>query len=270
MARWYSSLEAKRAECWRLGIEHREALVPQYMQMRGLRARPFLKEMIDDLIQDVQNARLVEGPLPLDTYAQTEPEDGRVLITINSRIPKMRRVKDVAGVVLVTKCHESIHVPSMLPAAGGTTRPQAVLPGFGVQLSPIIVCRRSASQRDESGQPAPERPRFGEPLSHTRVAEPAEAEREFVAENAGLAMAIAGPDLVRCTSFLEFRQRAAAGGDLGPGGWSLLYATAECIGVNISALVRYFEQRGLIRIVEDAGRRRVVAAPQLFGAMEDL
>ncbi len=95
-------------------------------------------------------------------------------------------------------------------------------------------------------------------------------EREFIAENAGLSMAIALPDLRRCAAFLELHRRGVGGGDLGGAGWSLLYEIAEFIGVNITALVTYFGHRGLCHVVHDGGRRRLIAAPPLFRVDDSL
>ena len=64
-------IERKRAEAWNLGIAHRESLVNQYMTKHALRERPFLKDVVGALIEEVQGARLLEEVLPLDTFGQT-------------------------------------------------------------------------------------------------------------------------------------------------------------------------------------------------------
>ncbi len=91
---------------------------------------------------------------------------------------------------------------------------------------------------------------------------------EFVAENAALAMAIAGADLVRSRAFFRFQRLAAARGDLGWRGWDALYEVCEDIGVNISALVRYFGYLGLCQVAEHDSRQCLYAAPGPFRELE--
>ena len=151
-------------------------------------------------------------------------------------------MKDAAGVAHVAKWHESLHVVRDIEV--GTAQAQAhqsPLPGLEVEGPRLIVCRS------------------------TRPADRATAEREFIAETAAIAAAIAGADLRRCAAFAEFRQLAARGGELGGSGWRLLYRTAEAIGVNISALVTYLAQRGFIMVVPGGGKQQLMAAPQLSG-----
>lgn len=237
-SRW---LAARRRECWSIGISLRESLLQQYMTRHGLRERPFLRDVVDELIEDMQGARLLEAPLPLDRYGQSEIERGRPVITINSRINLLPGVKDVAGTAYVAKWHESTHVDRhLVEHRADEVEAQLMLPIISVERPRLIVCRTAGSRN--VGQPAV----------------------EFEAENAGLAAAIAVADLQRTIAFRDFIQLARRGGDLGPGAWHLLYGTAAAIGVNITALVRYLEQRGLCRIVPHAGKQRVTADPQLF------
>jgi hypothetical protein len=77
-------------------------------------------------------------------------------------------------------------------------------------------------------------------------------------------MTIALPDLQRCAAFASFQRLAADGGDLGAVGWTLLYRTAEFIGVNATALVTYFTHRGLCYVERGGDRSRLMAAPRLF------
>jgi len=77
-----------------------------------------MKDVIDDLIEDVQGARLLEDVLPLDRFAQAEIVDNRVVVTINKRVMDMPGVKNVTGVALVSKCHESIHIARDFRRAG--------------------------------------------------------------------------------------------------------------------------------------------------------
>ena len=57
-------LQTKLRDCWTLGVQHREGLIREYMKANGLTDRPFLKDVIDDLIEEVQLARLREDVLP--------------------------------------------------------------------------------------------------------------------------------------------------------------------------------------------------------------
>src|SRR5204863_4402559 len=68
--------------------------------------------------------------------------------------------------------------------------------------------------------------------------------REQAIDAAALAAAIADADLCRCTSYLKFARLAARGSDMGPEGWRLLGWISTAIGVNRTALRRYFEQHG--------------------------
>jgi hypothetical protein len=119
-----------RAECWTLGIHVREALVWKHMAEHGLRERPLVKDIVDELIRGGLGARLREEPLPLDRFAQTEVVRGRIEITISTRISEMPRVKDVAGVGYISKWHEIIHVPQDLGCRDLARRlVEAALPG---------------------------------------------------------------------------------------------------------------------------------------------
>jgi hypothetical protein len=78
--RW---LDAKCADCWSLGVRHRERLLQQYLQGHRLRTRPLLREVVDDLIEEVQQARLRVDVLPLDRFAQTERVGDRIEVTMD-------------------------------------------------------------------------------------------------------------------------------------------------------------------------------------------
>jgi hypothetical protein len=237
-------IEQRRAEAWALGIEHREYLVARYLAENGLRERPLLHEIIDDLIEEVQQARLREDVPLLDRFAQSEVVDGRVEVTINSRIGEMSNVKYVDGIIYVAKWHESIHVARDMDVGESERRRlQPFLPGLDAGYPRQIACRWADGRR----RPLPA--------------------IEFIAENAAVAVAIAGSDLARCPSFDEFRRLAVRGGDMRGRGWHLLYETAAFIGVNPTVLVRYLEQRGVVRVEVEDERRRLIAAPQFEGGM---
>jgi len=215
------------------------------MERNRLKHRPFLKNVIDDLLENVQGVRLREEVLPLDTYAQTEFVAGRVEVSINSRISDVPGVKDPGGVAYVAKWHESIHVEFDTNLDGARQAgDQECLPGLVGEAPRTIACRRVEGGFDD------------------RLA------MEFRAENAGLAAAIAIQDLERCEPYLEFKQVSADGGDISSPGWGLLYDIAEAIGVNISALVKYFSQHGVLSVIDDHGKRRLIAATPLIGAEE--
>ncbi len=209
-------LVARRNEAYRLGVGLRERLLADFMAMDGLRERPLIKHVIEDLVQDVQGARLREDVLPLDRFAQSEVINGRAVVTINTRIAEMARVKDPAGVRIVAIGHEAVHVDQHLnPSPSSSVAEQLVLPELDLEVPQVIMCR-SAGGAGRAGQPA----------------------QEFLAENAALAMTIALPDLQRCAAFAAFQRLAGDGGDLGGAGWQLLYQVAEFVGVNITALLR--------------------------------
>jgi hypothetical protein len=203
-------------------------------------ADPALPEdVVDELIEDIQEARLITGPLRIDRFAQTELKRGRIVVTINSRIAQIPGVKDAAGVAYVAKWHESIHVEKdMSPDAGTSEGEQLTLFGAPPEFQ-LIECRAVGSGR-------------------------LLAPHEVFAETAGLAASIAEADLLRSAHFLQFRSLAERGGELGRYGWHLLYRCAEDIGVNISALRRYFEQRHLCRVEGFGDESRLVADAQLL------
>ena len=206
--------------------------------------RPFLKEIIDDFIEEPQGARVLEGVLPRDTFGQTEAVKGKIEVTINNRFAEMSNVKDAYGVAYMTKWHESIHIEHDISPGISEGEPRQLgLPGIEGDIPRLIVCRGVKSGDREI------------------------AEREFIAENAAIAAAIAGPDLLRCEGFLEFRRLAAQGGDLGSYGWKLLYRTSEAIGVNITAVVRYFTHLGFIWVEDPNGRKRLIANRDLMGSI---
>ncbi len=87
-------IDANRPRLWQMGVEHREALVAEYMALYRPARRPLFKEVWRELIGDIQRVRVVDGPLPMDRFAQTEVVNGRPEITINTLITRMPRVKD--------------------------------------------------------------------------------------------------------------------------------------------------------------------------------
>ena len=232
----------KRDDAWNLGIAHREYLISQYMEKHELRERPFLKDIVDDLIEEIQGARLREEVLLLDTFGQTELVNGRIEVSINSRIAKMPGVKNAIGVAHVTKWHESFHVDQDMGSERGA--PQSQQLAFSVidsQAPRLIICRNIGSTDSNI------------------------AGREFIAENAAVAAAISDADLNRCDAFQEFQLLIKPGGVYGGMAWRLLYQTEQDIQVNISSLVKYFEHRGLFRIEKLRGENLIIVDPQMGG-----
>lgn len=215
-----------RAQSWAFGMAHREALVEAYMTRTGRVKRPFLWEITDELLEEEQGVRLLRAALPLDRFAQTEARDGRIEVTVNTRIAEIPGVKDIAGIEHVAKWHESIHVVRDMPAPG------ALVDGY--QAPPRIVCGRAGGAR--------------------RL-----PPHELVAEMAGIAAAIAEQDLLRCPPFLRLYEQASAGRDLCEDGWSLLRVCSVQIGVNPTALTRYLAQRGLFTLVDGSSKRHLYA-----------
>jgi hypothetical protein len=212
------------------------------MERNRLKHRPFLKNVIDDLLENVQGVRLREEVLPLDTYAQTEFVAGRVEVSINSRISDVPGVKDPGGVAYVAKWHESIHVEFDTNLDGARQAgDQECLPGLVGEAPRTIACRRVEGGFDD------------------RLA------MEFRAENAGLAAAIAIQDLERCEPYSEWRRLLAQGGDVSKPGWTLLYSIAGEIGVNPSALVKLYGQLGVLAVLDSSEGRRLIATTSLVG-----
>jgi len=235
-------MEQRRVEARRYGVLHRERLVATFMEREGLTQRPALKEIAEQLVEDVQGARLMHEVLPLDRYAQTERVGSRVVVSINTRIAEMEGIKDAAGIALVALFHESIHVADDFAHPGDEVSSHLQgLPGFEVELPRLVVCRGP-----------------GEGLRGAAL------EREFWAENAGLAAAICGEDLARSPAFARLQERAALGGELGTHGWNLLYSAAGDVGVNASALIKHLGFVGALRVEKVDGRNRLLAAPNLF------
>jgi hypothetical protein len=231
---------AKRLTAWRLGVDHREDLVRAYMEQNGLSERPMLKDVIDDLLIDMQGVRLLEEVLPMDTYAQTEAVKGRIVVSINQRIGEMKWVKDPAGIAYLAKWHESLHVARDVRSVNRLVRqlPMSLHTVAG-QKYRLIVCRKIGTP-DEAGAD----------------------ERELMAENAALAAAISPLDLARSQAFMELQELAARGGDITTPGWSILARSASDIGVNRTVLFRYFQQRGQMTAISQSGRQRlIVSAP---------
>ena len=211
-----------------------------WMVLNGQTTRPLLKEIIDEVLEDILGVRLREEILPLDRFAQTERVEGRLEVSVNSRIGEMAKVKNVAGVTYAAKWHEAVHVVKDF-AVETSNDGQPSLPLFSVEPPQLVACRGSAQ-----AQSAEERA------------------REAFAENAGTAAAICAFDLVTCADYLELMDLADAGGELGRNGWRLLYNSADFIGINATVLARYWEQRGLLH-VEPGGRLVAHSAMRGFG-----
>ncbi len=218
-------------------------MVAELMRRYNWRSRPFVKELIDEIITEVQEARLLYDVLPLDRYAQTEVIGNRVEVTINQRIGEMLGVKDVDGCIHVAKWHESDHLLRDVPALLQPPDPSSS-PIYSSPIAQAILCRSVGRLSSD------------------------EAAREARAENAAKAAAIAGPDLERCIPYRHFRFLAANNGDMDRAGRSLLREIAWLVGVNRNAVATYFEQRGWFRVVSENGRRRWLPNPQL--RLEDL
>src|SRR4051794_23962521 len=94
-------LDRNREQIWRIGVEHRETLMVQHMVEYGLTERPPIQNVYRELMGEVQGARIIDAPLQMNRYAQTEVVRGRPKITINNLIGQMPGVKDEHGVAHV-------------------------------------------------------------------------------------------------------------------------------------------------------------------------
>ena len=87
--------------------------------------------------------------------------------------------------------------------------------------------------------------------------------REFFAEEALRAAAASFPHLIRTAAFQRFAHLAEQRLASGPLGWSALYAAAEAIGVNISALVKQLEAEGVLHVERSRGQSILHPQPEL-------
>lgn len=234
-----SWLTQNRIWLWRVGVEHRERLMMQYMVMFGLTERPPIQNVYRELIEEIQGVRILDGALPMDRYAQTEIVRGRPVITINSLIGRMPGVKDEHGIAHVAAWHESIHIPVDVERREISPFTDLTSGLEGLTSSPLLC---SASQASSGRWPL----------------------REQAIETAALAAAVADADLRRCSSYLQFIRLAASGDDMGPAGWRLLGWISTAIGVNRTALLRYFEQHGICRFSAVDGKNRLIGIPTPF------
>jgi hypothetical protein len=213
----------------RLGVEHRETLVVEYMTRHHLTRRPLLKNIWHELIEDIQDVPIVDEPLPMDRFAQTELVNGRPRITINTLIGRMPKVKNPERIRPVSGWHESIHIP--VDVERRDIPPLTELTsGLGADTSSPLLCQ--AITRDPQQWSL----------------------REQAIEAAALAAAIADADLKVGSAYLNFLEYTSWGGDPDGVGWHLLCQVSASIGVNVTALARFFEQHGLCRRVMRAGR----------------
>jgi hypothetical protein len=202
----------------------------EHMARRQLTRRPLLKDVWRALIEDVQDVRVIDGPLPMDRYAQTEvTASGHPLITINTLIGRMPLVKHPERIRLVAGLHESMHIPADVERRD--LPPLSDLPsGLEVSTSSPLLCAATSEASD----------------SWTL--------REQAIEAAALAASVPDFDLKQGSAYLNFLQYCSWGGDPDGIGWRLLCQVSASIGVNVTALARYFEQHGLCRRVMRAGR----------------
>jgi hypothetical protein len=152
-------LEVRRNEAYQFGVGLRERLMMDFMEMDGLRDRPLVKHVIEDLVQDVQGARLRDDVLPLDRYAQSQVVNGRPVVTVNTRIAEMPGVKDPDGVRIVAIGHEAVHVDQHLSPSTVAVGGQLMFPGLDPvattpppdteSLPPIVA----SANRNGSGAP---------------------------------------------------------------------------------------------------------------------
>lgn len=236
-----ASWQRRRQEtAWAFGREQRDRLLREYQSDYGIAIPPPPAKIIDELLTDYLKATLQFDPLPLDRFAETRVENGRAVVTINSRLAEIDGVKDAHGVENVAKWHEAIHVIRDL---GSLAAPASrMFDGFDRPAQ--IVCLRSAGQRLRS---------FGGETT----------DREFMAEEAGRAAAVSMPALRRSAAFCALLRSANRTAGTVPNAWAFLYEAAEEIGVNISALVKQLSLEGLITLVREDGRDLVHVQPAL-------
>jgi hypothetical protein len=233
-------IHAKRQRAWAFGREERDRLLAEFQERYRLPVTPAPAKIIDELLTDFMQVRLRYRSLPPDRFAHTTIEEGAIVVSVSDDIRTIPGVKDAEGTANVAKWHEAVHA---LRDVEMLQRPSSMmLPGF--ESEPEIVCSRAAGKRVA---------RWDE-----------QAEREFWAEEAGRAAAVSLPALQRTNPFIELIHRAWSASGPVRGGFPLLYASAEAIGVNISALVKQLQFEGLIVVQKERGRSEVLVQPALL------
>lgn len=232
-----SGLQTLQREAWAFGRSLRSSLLEQYEREYGTAAPP-PAQIGSELLTDFVDVRLSYDALPLNVYAETTWQDGKPLVTVNSRTNEIEGVKDAQGVINVGVWHEAIHVERDLSAV--RLGPQGVFDGMLPNLT--IACHRDRQRSQRRGD---------------------EFRREFFAEEAGRAAAVSYPHLIRTEHFRNFiyftERRLTSQADA----WRALYAAAEAIGVNISALVRQLESEGYLTVERSGGRSILHPQPGL-------
>lgn len=232
-----SGLRTIQRDAWAFGRSVRGSLLEKYEQEYGALAPP--PALIGpELLTDFMDVALAYDALDLNVYAETTWQDGRALVTVNSRTREIEGVKDAQGVMNVGVWHELIHVERDLSEV--RVGSQAAFEGMLPNLT--IACRRDRQRAERRSE---------------------EFRREFFAEEAGRAAAVSFPHLIKTDDFRQFvylaEQRLASGAN----GWRCLYAAAEAIGVNISALLKQLEAEGYLAVERGAGRSTLHPQPGL-------
>lgn len=229
-------LQAIQREAWAFGRSLRDSLLAEFEREYGEPA-PAPAFIGGELLTDFMGARLSYDALPLNVFAETTWQDGQPLVTVNSRTREIEGVKDPEGVSNVGTWHEIVHVQRDISEV--RRGPQAVLDGFLPNLT--IACHRD----------------------RTRRARGEEFQREYFAEEAGRAAAVSFPHLIQNDAFWHFTslgdQRLVSSGMA----WKALYAAAEAIGVNISALVKQLEAEGFLHVERSSSGNTLHPQPGL-------
>ena len=230
-------LQALQREAWAFGRSLRNSLLADFEGEYGEPSPPPAL-IAGELLTDFLGARLSYDALPLNVFAETTWHDGQPLVTVNSRTREIEGVKDPEGVSNVGIWHEAVHVQRDLSIV--RLGPQMAFEGMRPNLT--IACHRDRQRSARRGE---------------------EFQREYFTEESGRAAAVSFPHLIRTGAFRHFiylaEQRLASG----PLGWRALYAAAEAIGVNISALVKQLEAEGVLHVERSRGQSILHPQPEL-------
>ena len=230
-------LAALQREAWAFGRSLRDSLLADFEREYGEPA-PAPALIGGELLTDFLGARLSYDALPLNVFAETTWHDGQPLVTVNSRTREIEGVKDPEGVSNVGVWHEVMHVQRDLSTV--RVGPQTAFDGMIPNLT--IACYRYRPRTAPRGE---------------------EFQREYFAEEAGRAAAVSFPHLIHTDAFRQFVSLADQRLASSRLGWQALYAAAEAIGVNISALVNQLEAEGVLHIEQSRGRSMLHPQPEL-------